>query len=162
MQCHLAYCRGRNVRQTSAVPLCSRQKQTHINHSQCRLFSLSSSWWVAERPRAHARTFCSTCMSLCLCVCVCLIRYFIHFVSGLGAVHPLRLALIAREQQDDTRKKSTSTYLVENSDIPPPLYQKDGTLPVHFPMSSGGGSNAVNAGNMCGCGGRAYRVGRIV
>lgn len=31
--------------------------------------------------------------------------------------------------QDETRKKATSTYLLENSDIPPPRYQKDTGMP---------------------------------
>ena len=34
---------------------------------------------------------------------------------------------------DETRKKAASTYLVENADMPPPRYQKDGTLPSHYP-----------------------------
>lgn len=42
--------------------------------------------------------------------------------------------------QDETRKKAASTYLVENSDIPPPRYQKDGTLPAHYP------GNTANSG----------------
>ncbi|XP_055619098.1 nephrin isoform X2 [Toxorhynchites rutilus septentrionalis] len=36
------------------------------------------------------------------------------------------------DYMDETRKKAASTYLVENSDMPPPRYQKDGTLP-HYP-----------------------------
>lgn len=44
--------------------------------------------------------------------------------------------------QDETRKKAASTYLVENSDMPPPRYQKDGTLP-HYP-------NNINAGECPG------------
>lgn len=42
--------------------------------------------------------------------------------------------------QDDTRKKAASTYLVENTDMPPPRYQKDGTLPINYP------NNAPNSG----------------
>lgn len=38
--------------------------------------------------------------------------------------------------QDETRKKAASTYLVENSDVPPPRYQKDGTLPMSYPNNS--------------------------
>ncbi|XP_065093879.1 nephrin isoform X2 [Ochlerotatus camptorhynchus] len=37
------------------------------------------------------------------------------------------------DYMDETRKKAASTYLVENSDMPPPRYQKDGTLPHHYP-----------------------------
>lgn len=45
--------------------------------------------------------------------------------------------------QDETRKKAASTYLVENPDIPPPRYQKDGTLPNHhYP------SNTANSGKI--------------
>ncbi|XP_055601231.1 nephrin isoform X2 [Uranotaenia lowii] len=36
------------------------------------------------------------------------------------------------DYMDETRKKAASTYLVENPDMPPPRYQKDGTLP-HYP-----------------------------
>ncbi|XP_062562888.1 nephrin isoform X7 [Armigeres subalbatus] len=36
------------------------------------------------------------------------------------------------DYMDETRKKAASTYLVENADMPPPRYQKDGTLP-HYP-----------------------------
>uniref|UniRef100_A0A182Y6U2 Uncharacterized protein n=1 Tax=Anopheles stephensi TaxID=30069 RepID=A0A182Y6U2_ANOST len=32
---------------------------------------------------------------------------------------------------DDTTSKSASTYLVENGDMPPPRYQKEGTLPPY-------------------------------
>lgn len=42
--------------------------------------------------------------------------------------------------QDDTRKKAASTYLVENTDMPPPRYQKDGTLPINYP------NNVPNSG----------------
>ncbi|KAI9583192.1 hypothetical protein GQX74_012409 [Glossina fuscipes] len=35
---------------------------------------------------------------------------------------------------DEARKKAASTYLVENSDLPPPpRYQQDGTLPALYP-----------------------------
>ncbi|XP_038107931.1 nephrin isoform X1 [Culex quinquefasciatus] len=40
------------------------------------------------------------------------------------------------DYMDETRKKAASTYLVENSDMPPPRYQKDGTLP-HYPNNIG-------------------------
>ncbi|KAL9920456.1 nephrin adhesion molecule sticks and stones isoform 5-T5 [Glossina fuscipes fuscipes] len=41
---------------------------------------------------------------------------------------------------DEARKKAASTYLVENSDLPPPpRYQQDGTLPALYP------NNMVNA-----------------
>ncbi|XP_039488115.1 nephrin isoform X1 [Drosophila santomea] len=43
------------------------------------------------------------------------------------------------EYIDEARKKAASTYLVEGSDMPPPRYQKDGTLPVIYP------NNVVNA-----------------
>ncbi|XP_017027881.1 nephrin isoform X3 [Drosophila kikkawai] len=43
------------------------------------------------------------------------------------------------EYIDEARKKAASTYLVEGSDMPPPRYQKDGTLPVIYP------NNIVNA-----------------
>lgn len=42
--------------------------------------------------------------------------------------------------QDETRKKAASTYLVENSDVPPPRYQKDGTLPMNY------SNNSANSG----------------
>lgn len=37
------------------------------------------------------------------------------------------------EYIDEARKKAASTYLVENADMPPPRYQKDGTLPSLYP-----------------------------
>nr|XP_036227379.1 nephrin isoform X9 [Bactrocera oleae] len=43
------------------------------------------------------------------------------------------------EYTDEARKKAASTYLVEGSDMPPPRYQKDGTMPIVYP------SNIVNA-----------------
>ncbi|KAI8035746.1 hypothetical protein M5D96_011496, partial [Drosophila gunungcola] len=43
------------------------------------------------------------------------------------------------EYIDEARKKAASTYLVEGTDMPPPRYQKDGTLPVIYP------NNIVNA-----------------
>ncbi|EDW35617.1 GL17125 [Drosophila persimilis] len=43
------------------------------------------------------------------------------------------------EYIDEARKKAASTYLVEGADMPPPRYQKDGTLPVLYP------NNIVNA-----------------
>ncbi|XP_017836908.1 nephrin isoform X1 [Drosophila busckii] len=43
------------------------------------------------------------------------------------------------EYIDEARKKAASTYLVENADMPPPRYQKDGTLPALYP------NNMVNA-----------------
>ncbi|XP_069965197.1 nephrin isoform X5 [Bactrocera oleae] len=43
------------------------------------------------------------------------------------------------EYTDEARKKAASTYLVESSDMPPPRYQKDGTMPIVYP------SNIVNA-----------------
>ncbi|XP_046865422.1 nephrin isoform X1 [Drosophila willistoni] len=44
------------------------------------------------------------------------------------------------EYIDEARKKAASTYLVEGTaDMPPPRYQKDGTLPVLYP------NNMVNA-----------------
>ncbi|XP_030388023.1 nephrin, partial [Scaptodrosophila lebanonensis] len=43
------------------------------------------------------------------------------------------------EYIDEARKKAASTYLVENTDMPPPRYQKDGTLPTLYP------NNMVNA-----------------
>ncbi|XP_017106061.2 nephrin isoform X7 [Drosophila bipectinata] len=43
------------------------------------------------------------------------------------------------EYIDEARKKAASTYLVEGADMPPPRYQKDGTLPVIYP------NNIVNA-----------------
>lgn len=57
-------------------------------------------------------------------------------------VPPPHVKLIYISLQDETRKKAASTYLVENSDIPPPRYQKDGTLPVHYP------NNIVNSGKL--------------
>ncbi|XP_055693661.1 nephrin isoform X3 [Lutzomyia longipalpis] len=45
------------------------------------------------------------------------------------------------DYMDDTRKKVASTYLVEHNDIPPPRYQRDGTLPCHYP------NNTVNSGH---------------
>ncbi|XP_031640306.1 nephrin isoform X1 [Contarinia nasturtii] len=44
------------------------------------------------------------------------------------------------DYMDETRKKAASTYLVENSDIPPPRYQ-DGTLPMNYPNNT---ANSVN------------------
>lgn len=44
--------------------------------------------------------------------------------------------LILYPYQDDTRKKAASTYLVENTDMPPPRYQKDGTLPINYPNNT--------------------------
>ncbi|XP_049307143.1 nephrin isoform X1 [Bactrocera dorsalis] len=43
------------------------------------------------------------------------------------------------EYTDEARKKAASTYLVESSDMPPPRYQKDGTMPIVYP------TNIVNA-----------------
>ncbi|CAD7011504.1 unnamed protein product [Ceratitis capitata] len=43
------------------------------------------------------------------------------------------------EYTDEARKKAVSTYLVESNDMPPPRYQKDGTMPIVYP------SNIVNA-----------------
>ncbi|XP_067629154.1 nephrin isoform X1 [Eurosta solidaginis] len=43
------------------------------------------------------------------------------------------------EYTDEARKKAVSTYLVESTDMPPPRYQKDGTMPVVYP------NNIVNA-----------------
>ncbi|KAH8299303.1 hypothetical protein KR044_000269, partial [Drosophila immigrans] len=43
------------------------------------------------------------------------------------------------EYIDEARKKAASTYLVESADMPPPRYQKDGTLPALYP------NNMVNA-----------------
>ncbi|XP_064535994.1 nephrin isoform X5 [Drosophila montana] len=43
------------------------------------------------------------------------------------------------EYIDESRKKAASTYLVESTDMPPPRYQKDGTLPALYP------NNMVNA-----------------
>ncbi|XP_037944607.1 nephrin [Teleopsis dalmanni] len=43
------------------------------------------------------------------------------------------------EYLDEAHKKAASTYLVESTDMPPPRYQKDGTLPVIYP------NNMVNA-----------------
>ncbi|XP_059607885.1 nephrin isoform X2 [Phlebotomus argentipes] len=40
------------------------------------------------------------------------------------------------DYMDDTRKKVASTYLVEHNDIPPPRYQRDGTLPCHYPNNT--------------------------
>ncbi|XP_011296560.1 nephrin isoform X1 [Musca domestica] len=40
---------------------------------------------------------------------------------------------------DEARKKAASTYLVDNSDLPPPRYQQDGTMPALYP------NNIVNA-----------------
>ncbi|TDG51000.1 hypothetical protein AWZ03_002655 [Drosophila navojoa] len=37
------------------------------------------------------------------------------------------------EYIDEARKKAASTYLVESTDMPPPRYQKDGTLPALYP-----------------------------
>ncbi|XP_037915549.1 nephrin isoform X1 [Hermetia illucens] len=45
------------------------------------------------------------------------------------------------DYMDETRKKAASTYLVENTDIPPPRYQKDGTLPSLMPNNT---ANSVN------------------
>ncbi|XP_063704148.1 nephrin isoform X1 [Culicoides brevitarsis] len=39
------------------------------------------------------------------------------------------------DYMDETRKKAQSTYLVESADMPPPRYQKDGTLPTHYPSA---------------------------
>lgn len=39
--------------------------------------------------------------------------------------------------QDEARKKAASTYLVESADMPPPRYQKDGTLPALYPNNMG-------------------------
>lgn len=46
--------------------------------------------------------------------------------------------------QDETRKKAASTYLVENSDIPPPRYQKDGTLPMNYPNNTANSGMSIN------------------
>ncbi|XP_054737165.1 nephrin isoform X1 [Anastrepha obliqua] len=43
------------------------------------------------------------------------------------------------EYTDEARKKAASTYLVESTDMPPPRYQKDGTMPIVYP------NNIVNA-----------------
>ncbi|XP_054089209.1 nephrin isoform X3 [Zeugodacus cucurbitae] len=43
------------------------------------------------------------------------------------------------EYTEEARKKAASTYLVESNDMPPPRYQKDGTMPIVYP------SNIVNA-----------------
>ncbi|XP_059224437.1 nephrin isoform X1 [Stomoxys calcitrans] len=40
---------------------------------------------------------------------------------------------------DEARKKAASTYLVDNTDLPPPRYQQDGTMPAIYP------NNMVNA-----------------
>ncbi|KAM7342980.1 nephrin adhesion molecule sticks and stones isoform 4-T5 [Cochliomyia hominivorax] len=40
---------------------------------------------------------------------------------------------------DEARKKAASTYLVDNTDLPPPRYQQDGTMPGLYP------NNMVNA-----------------
>ncbi|XP_065366924.1 nephrin isoform X1 [Calliphora vicina] len=40
---------------------------------------------------------------------------------------------------DEARKKAASTYLVDNTDLPPPRYQQDGTMPALYP------NNMVNA-----------------
>ncbi|XP_037827204.1 nephrin isoform X1 [Lucilia sericata] len=40
---------------------------------------------------------------------------------------------------DEARKKAASTYLVDNTDLPPPRYQQDGTMPTLYP------NNMVNA-----------------
>ncbi|XP_073844761.1 nephrin adhesion molecule sticks and stones isoform X4 [Musca autumnalis] len=40
---------------------------------------------------------------------------------------------------DEARKKAASTYLVDNTDLPPPRYQQDGTMPALYP------NNIVNA-----------------
>lgn len=68
-----------------------------------------------------------------------------HVTSGilLLLLNYMRLQLSRKQKivlQDETRKKAASTYLVENPDIPPPRYQKDGTLPNHYP------NNTANSG----------------
>lgn len=49
--------------------------------------------------------------------------------------------------QDETRKKAASTYLVENTDIPPPRYQKDGTLPSLMPNNTANSGKNYNTTN---------------
>lgn len=39
--------------------------------------------------------------------------------------------------QDEARKKAASTYLVDNTDLPPPRYQQDGTMPTLYPNNMG-------------------------
>ncbi|KAL5285587.1 NPHS1.2 family protein [Megaselia abdita] len=44
---------------------------------------------------------------------------------------------------DETRKKATSTYLLENSDIPPPRYQKDTGMPSFLISNSAANSRTL-------------------
>lgn len=63
---------------------------------------------------------------------------FIHFFSS-------RFRSCQNLFQDETRKKAASTYLVENSDIPPPRYQKDGTLPMNYPNNTANSGMSINS-----------------
>lgn len=70
-------------------------------------------------------------------LCVCLAHSVFRLIVIPGANKQFLL-------QDETRKKAASTYLVENSDIPPPRYQKDGTLPMNYPNNTANSGTSIN------------------
>lgn len=77
-----------------------------------------------------------------LCVYVCM-----QVKSGANSLQLLYYSVFLSPflfLQDETRKKAASTYLVENSDIPPPRYQKDGTLPMNYPNNTANSGMSIN------------------
>jgi len=60
----------------------------------------------------------------------------LRFHSLIAHFLPLSLS-VSIFSQDEARKKAASTYLVESADMPPPRYQKDGTLPALYPNNMG-------------------------